>query len=122
MAIRVTTDEVKEIIDTDLTDPRITAFITGASTVIDTNLADQNLDAAVLKEIERWLSAHYIALAFERQAIHEKAGPAEQRFADVFGMYLEDTTYGQTASSLDPTGILAGLGKKKIQFKAVSEE
>lgn len=120
MALRVTPDEVKEIIDTDLTDPRITAFITGANQVVTTLLADDH-EADVLKEIERWLSAHNIATTIERQAIHEVAGPAEQRFSDVFGKYLESTTYGQTASALDTTGKLSSLGKKKITFKAINE-
>lgn len=121
MALRVTPEEVQEIIDTELTDPRITAFITSANQVV-TNLLSNDHESDTLKEIERWLAAHYIAATIERQAIHEKAGPAEQRFADVFGKRLESTTYGQTAAGLDTTGKLASLGLRKISFKAVSEE
>lgn len=121
MALRVTPNEVKEIIDTELTDARITAFITGANAVVDNNLLNRNLEDATLKEIERWLSAHYIAHSIERQAIQEKAGPVEQRFSDVFGKFLESTTYGQTASTLDPTGTLSNLGMKKVNFKAINE-
>ena len=121
MALRVTPDEVKEIIDTDLTDPRITAFITGANAVVEDRLVGKGLSTSLLKEIERWLAAHYIAANIERQAIQEKAGPASQSFANIFGKHLLSTTYGQTAAELDSTGTLASAGKKAIVFKAISE-
>lgn len=121
MANRVTADEVKEIIDTGLTDPRIDAFITGANQIVTSQLKD-DFEEPALKEIERWLAAHFIAANIERQAIQEKAGPAEQKFSDQFGMRMMSTTFGQTAASLDSTGKLAALGQKKIMFKSINEE
>lgn len=122
MATRVTPAEVKDIIDTDLTDLRIQAMIDGANQIITKVLGSAGLAEELLKEIERWLSAHYIAATFERQAIHEVAGPAEQKFSDVFKAGLDSTTYGQTAKGLDPTGALADMGMKTIKLIAISEQ
>lgn len=117
---RVNANEVKEIIDTELTDSRIQAFILGANELVTHHLGD-DLEESLLKEIERWVAAHFMT-SFERQAIEEKAGPVEQKFSDVFGMGLESSTYGQTAKSLDPTGKLAVLGKKTIQLISISQK
>lgn len=121
MANRVTADDVKEILDTDLTDTRIDAFITGANVFVTKILGNKNLGVDLLKEIERWLSAHYIAATINRQAIEQVAGPVEQKFSDVFGKNLDSTTYGQTAQGLDPTGLLAKAGMKTVSFKAINE-
>lgn len=118
---RITPTDVTDIIDTDLSDTRLGSFIAGAHQAVQAQLKDAGLDEELLKEIERWLSAHYVT-AFERQAIQEKAGPVEQRFSDAFGMGLDSSTYGQTAKSLDPTGRLAVLGKKTIQLISISEK
>lgn len=120
---RVTPTEVKEIIDTQLTDPRIEVFIIGASKLVDNTLVGKGLDEDTLKEIERWLAAHNVAATHERQAIHEKAGPAEQRFSDIFGQGLLSTTWGQMAISLDTTGTLQDIAhhRREIKFKAVPE-
>lgn len=122
MATRVTADEVEEIIDTDLGSSRIEAFITGANEMVNEFLTGQGLSDSLLKEIERWLAAHYIAATFERQATKEKAGPVEQQFSDVFGENLKSTTYGQTAAQLDPTNKLSNAGKKAINVIAVNED
>lgn len=122
MAARVDPDGVKQIIDTDLTDPRIQVFINGANAVVTKNLGNSSLGEDLLTEIERWLSAHFIS-CFEdnRQAIKQKAGPVEQIFSDIFGMGLDSSTYGQTAKSMDPTGKLSDLGMKTVKILAISE-
>lgn len=121
--VRITAPEVKEIIDTDFPDHRIEVFIQGASKLIDNKLVGQGLDDATLQEIERWLAAHYIAVTSDRQAIQEIAGPVEQRFSDIFGQFLLATTWGQTAISLDPTGILQDIadGRRSIKLIAIPE-
>src|SRR3990167_11412597 len=55
---RVTSIEVKEIISTDIAD--LTAYITAANLLV-TEVLGGLLSDALLKEIERWLSAHLIA-------------------------------------------------------------
>lgn len=120
MAVRVTADEVKEIIDTELSDTRINSFVIASHNTIESNLLNKGLEEDLLKEIERWLSAHYIT-AFERQAIEEEAGPVSQKFANVFDKGLDSSTYGQTVKMLDKTGILENLNGKKIKIVAISE-
>jgi len=122
MANRVTADEVKDIIDTELTNARIDTFITGANQIVTEVLGDENLGSDLLKEIERWLAAHYIAATFERQAIEQEAGPVSQKFSDIFGPDLQSSTYGQTASQLDSTNKLDKLGQKTISMIAVDED
>lgn len=118
MPTRTTASAVKDIMDTELTDTRIDAFITSASDLVDRLLADDYEDPT-LEQLELWLTAHLIASTIERQAIQEIAGPVEQKFSDVFGQNLSSTTYGQVVASLDTSGKLANLGKRKIIFKAV---
>ena len=120
---RVTALMVQEIIDTELTESRVKIFIAGASKMVDNTLVGKGLDEDTLIEIERWLAAHNIAATFERQAIHEKAGPAEQRFPDIFGQGLLSTTWGQMAVALDTTGTLQDIADRRrmIKFKAIPE-
>ena len=119
---RVTPTEVREIIDTKLTDARIEIFITGATTLVNNKLVGKGLDDPTLKEIERWLSAHNIAANIDRQVIHEEAGrgAAVQKFSDIFGQYLLSTTYGQTAITLDPTGTLEEIAQARRPIKLIS--
>ena len=120
---RVTALMVQEIIDTELSESRVKIFIAGASKMVDNTLVGKGLDEDTLIEIERWLAAHNIAATFERQAIHEKAGPAEQRFPDIFGQGLLSTTWGQMAVALDTTGTLQDIADRRrmIKFKAIPE-
>lgn len=118
---RVTASEVKDIIDTDLIDARVNAYINSANILVNEVLVNEGLSDALLTEIERWLAAHYITCN-ERQAIQQVAGPAEQRFSDVFGKHLLSSTFGQTAAQLDTTGKLAKLGQKTVTLKAISED
>lgn len=124
--VRITADEIRPILDeitADFDDPKIETFISTANTFVNTHLGDKNISEAVLREIERWLTAHFVS-CLERQAIKEKAGPAEQEFSDIFGEFLMSSTYGQTAIGLDPTGTLLEIaqGKKPVKLIAISEQ
>lgn len=105
MPNRVQGEQVKEVFETDLTATQLEPFITDAHNVIQDNLVGITNEpgAATLKSIERWLSAHF-ASAWDPRTVEE--GPARGKFE---GPGLADTTYGQRAIALDPTGILAGL-------------
>lgn len=126
MANRVTATEVTDIMDTDLTDSVIEVYIKYANALVNEHLdnSDNNLSDDVLKEIERYLSAHAAVATQERQAIEQEAGPVREKFADVFGMGFSSTTYGQMALNLDDTGTLDDLNqtKKKVVMKSVNEE
>jgi len=116
---RTTPVEVKEIIDTSLTDSQITAYIGIANTIV-TNNVTCGLAASALEEIERWLTAHLISITQERQVKKEKLGEAELTYAGEYGTGLKSTSYGQTVLMLDTCGGLANLGKKAINLTAVT--
>jgi hypothetical protein len=118
--MRTTASEIKDILDTELSDARIEAFIQAASDVV-TGLLSNDFDEPILTNIERWLTAHYIAVTVERRAIQEIAGPVEQKFSDIYGQNLQATDYGQVAASLDTTGKLASIGRRRIFFRSINE-
>lgn len=118
MAERVTVDEVKKLIDTELSD--VAPFIKAANLTIDEHLLNDGIGAALLKEIERWLSAHFVAMR-ERQLTSETAGDAANQYGGSFGMGLNFTQYGQQVRLLDPTGKLANAGNtgRDAMFKVL---
>jgi len=119
---RVTETEVKLIMDTDLADATVTPFITAANLVVTDRLTGQHSDA-LLKEIERWMSAH-LASVLDSPATTEKLGDASIRYeaavnaTDADG--LRATRYGRQVLLLDSSGILAsGVGKRRANLVAV---
>ena len=111
MAARVTSDEVKEIIDVDSTITDITPFITAANLLVTSECTDSSLTDAMLKEIERWLAAHFVAIRDTRRSA-EKAGSVGENFQYSLGLNLQVTMYGQQACMLDTSGALFALSKK----------
>lgn len=105
---RVTGAEVKEIIDTSLTDAQVAPFIAAASAMVDQYLGDAGLSDALLKEIERWLSAHLVAVRDPR-AQSKGVGDLRIQYRGRTGLGLDATLYGQQVKALDPTGALASL-------------
>lgn len=115
--VRVTATEVKGIIDTELTNEAIAVYIESASVLVDSVLGTGT--SALLKEIERWLSAHMLATTKERQAKSEEADGAKVVYSGYYGDKLSSTTYGQQVLMLDITGKFANLGKRKAMIFAV---
>lgn len=119
---RVTPAEVKVILDnTELSDAVLTAYITGANAMVTSVLGDADVPASVLKEIERWLAAHMVAVSRERTAEAEEAGGARVKYTGQYGTGLASTPYGQMVMALDPTGKMATTGKRAVSFYAVPE-
>lgn len=119
MATRTMASDVKKIIDTDLDDSTVDAYIQGASYTIDDVLGSSNLSPELLTEIERWLTAHLIASTRERQPVEAKAGPASVKYQGVTGSGLNSTFYGQTVKAMDTSGRLASLGGKRVTMHAI---
>lgn len=118
--MRVTAAEVKEIMaDVTLADGIVNSYILGANSMVNTVLAGKTLSDELLKEIERWLSAHLIAVTRERMASKEGAGGAFIEYAGNYGEGLKSTSYGQTVLVLDSTGSFAAVGRKQVQFTAI---
>lgn len=116
MAIRVTYEEVLEIMDSDVTvsQKQADAMITAASLTIDKIFeSDTTVTEAQLKEFERWLTAHFIASTISRMAREERIGDAGITFTGRWGFRLELTPYGQTLMTMDTTGRLMASGKMR---------
>ncbi len=116
---RVTAAEVREIITTALGDTAIDAYIAIANPMV-TNTVTCGLAAATLKEIERWLTAHMIAITNDRTTTEEKLGEATVKYVDVYGEGFKSTSYGQMVLLLDTCGGFANLGKKAVSIKAIT--
>lgn len=110
---RVTADEVKEIIDVDSSITNLTPFITAANLLVNAECTDSSLSDELLKEIERWLSAHFIAIRDTRSA-SEGAGSVRISYQYKLGLNLNVTLYGQQCLLLDTSGALARLNKGKV--------
>ncbi len=118
MAWRVTEEDVRGIVDTD-EKFSIAPFIDVATALTDYVSAQDNgsvLNAALLKEIEKWLSAHFYAIK-DPQSTEKKTEEASAKFQGQTAMGLDSTYWGQMAKSLDVSGTLATLGKKKVGFE-----
>jgi hypothetical protein len=115
----VTSEEVKEIISTPLTD--LTAFISAAHTIVEDRLLDQGLTDTALKEIERWLAAHFVSFRSPAEKRSQKIGSAQEVYLvanlSSTGGMLKTSLYGMQAMALDTSGTLAQLGKKKAVLK-----
>ena len=121
MSIRVTPAEVKEIMDNCTTsDSIVNTFITGASAVIDKVFSgDTTMSDAMLKEIERWFTAHMIASTLSRTTSDEKLGDAQVTYTGKWAMGLDSTPYGQMVKTLDVSGKMAKMGLKGASIYAI---
>jgi hypothetical protein len=116
---RTTAAEVKEIIKTKLTEAEVTPYVTSANILVTQALGSSSLDSDVMREIERWVAAHMIAVTKTRQATDEKAGTASVKYSGQYGANLSSTSYGQMALTLDVSGRLAALGGRAMEIYAV---
>lgn len=110
MAVRnanalVDADDIKDIIDTNLTDEQINAFINMAY-FVSKDLGDTSeVSQGMLTEIQRLLAAHFITCR-EQQPKSEKLRDVSATYRGADGMGLRSSTYGQQAIALDASGIL----------------
>jgi len=130
MAVRnknalVDVEDVKDVLDTGLTDEQINAYINMAyyrTIPLATNLGNCGGSAA-LASIQALLAAHFIATTREPQLESESiAGEASVRYRGKTDMGLNATTYGQQALALDCSGLLAKAGLKAASIKVWAHE
>lgn len=117
MAVRTQISEVKAIIETELADGDITAYIGTANTLVNSVLGTGMTD--LLTEIEKWLAAHLIASTRERMGQVEKAGTASIEYVGTTGEGLKSTPYGQMVLTLDTTGAMSSLYGKSAKMTAI---
>lgn len=123
MAARVTVSEVKEIMDScTVTDAIVNTFIGAATELVDTAFEnDTTTSTTLLKEIERWLTAHMLASTLSKTTSDEKLGDASVKYTGQWGKKLESTPYGHMVLILDVTGKMANSGKMGASIFAVPE-
>lgn len=115
---RVTAAEVRQVIrltEEAVPDPTLAQHIEVAGRLVDDLLGSKSLSDDRLKDIERYLSAHFSAL-FNKEAMaaERKVGEAETEYylVNSVGKYLDLTVWGQTARLLDTSGTLAALSSE----------
>lgn len=112
MIPRVDPVDVREIMETSLTDIQLEAFTMAATLLINEKLSSSGLSDDLLFEIERWLTAHF-ATSREKLTTSESMGGASDSYAVQIGLGLNGSFYGQQVKLLDSSGILAGLDERK---------
>jgi hypothetical protein len=117
---RVDIDEVKEVFAVSatsvLSNVQMEVFINTANMIVTNVLvaSGKAYTDAELKEIERYLAAHFCSLRDQRAAA-EKFDVLAVTYQGKTGMALDATHYGQTAKLLDRYGVLQTLGDKVKQ-------
>jgi hypothetical protein len=117
-------DAVKEIIDSDLTDQQINAFINMAyyATLPLVGNLTRCGGGDALCEIQKLLAAHFLTM-FERQTTQESvAGEWSVSYMGKAGEGYKSSLYGQNALMMDCSGQLGRAGLKTIQFAVVDYE
>jgi hypothetical protein len=112
MANRATEAEVKEILDTNLEETEITPFLNAANTVVTDVLMDEEYSDDLLKTIETWLAAHFVAIRDPRIS-KEKVGDGDATYHGKSGLGLNHTPYGQQVMLMDHHGKLAEITSSK---------
>ena len=117
---RANENDVLEILDgTSLDAEDVTPFLTAANLLVTQQLGSEGLGDALLKEIERWVAAHFVA-AKEKQVKSETIGGVSQSYQTGSAPAgLGTTVYGERALMLDPTSRLAQMGLRRVAFGAV---
>jgi len=114
--VRVSAENVKDIIDTSLTTGQINAFINSAHAVVASNLVDKGLSEITLTQIELWLAAHLLSARDQRKKA-VKVDDVSVTYQGETGQGLKSTFYGQQVLNLDTTNTLAALGQKKASIQ-----
>jgi hypothetical protein len=123
MAIRVVASEVRQIMDNcTLSDQVVDSFIVAANAVINKVFAeDTETGATLLKEIEKWFTAHMIASTLSRTTSEEKVGDASLKYTGQWGKNLDSTPYGQMVKVLDTSSKMSNVGKMLASIYAVKQ-
>jgi hypothetical protein len=117
----VTEGEVLEIY-ADAGSRSLKPFIDAAHLVIENRFGITTLSPTHLKEIERWLAAHFASCVISSTAevSRDKIGNSEREYfrqSQPKAAVISSTKYGQQACLLDTTGVLATSGKQLAQLR-----
>lgn len=109
-----TAEDVAAVYETDRDATAIEPFIAIAGAFTDAYLVGKGLSDAVVKEVQRYLAAHFMFVT--DAGMHETLSIADvrERFtkAEKYpGLF--DSRWGRTAVMMDPSGTLAELARPK---------
>lgn len=109
--------EVLDVVSSEHSEGMINRAINTAYNLVQDNLLGKGLSANALKDIELYLSAHFVVI-IDGQAEEEDIAEGEYRiaYAGEFGEGLKGTRHGQVAISLDTSGTLAKLSLRPAKF------
>lgn len=121
MAVRVLAEEVLEIMDgCSVSTSIVDSLIVAANAVVNKVFEnDTETSSTLLKEIEKWYTAHMLASSLSRTTQEEKLGDASVIYTGKYGMMLDSTPYGQMVKTLDITGKMANTGKSGATIRAI---
>ena len=125
MAVRTTSAAVQGVLRLgsqggdydDANNPSLTPYIDSATVIVDRVATcaiarSKTLTTAEKELIERWLAAHLYMMSDQQYASKNTAG-AGGGFRAQGGRNLDGSTYGQTAKTLDYSGCLEAIDKRK---------
>lgn len=119
---RVTISDVKQLINTSLSDAEVITHIQIATELVDNVLGSEtSLSNTMKKWIEGYLTAHFISIGREQKGgiTEVEVGDTRVKYGATFGDYLKASSYGQAAAQLDTTGKLASTGNIKALFRNI---
>lgn len=102
-------------------------FIDSAHLMVDEELSTSGHSEARLKEIEKYLAAHFAVITLERGGmLKQKIGDAEEMYQSpgFNTVGLVTTRFGQQVVILDTTGHMAAIAQKPVKaiFRVVGDD
>jgi len=122
MALRATKNQLRGIIKTSLGDEELVPFITTANIMVNELLLSEGYSDDLLKQIELWLAAHFLAVRDPRTSSDTIPGGPTLHYHGQTGIEgLKQTPYGTQVMMLDHHGILAKAAQSsgKVDFEAL---
>lgn len=126
MSVRVTVDEVKEIMTNDpdnytISNAVVEAMIRTANRAVDSIFSDDTTTSeAILTDIEKFYAAHLLAISdLSNRVVEEQIDDARVKYSVSSGKGLDSSGYGQIVKQLDTTGKMANLSKKSASIRAI---
>ena len=128
MAIRVTVEQVQALFtdaDPDVTESQVLDAITTANSIVEERLltaltpALSTLSELTLTQIEKYLSAHFVAL-IDTPIARDSVGTISENVQQRVDLGLLYTKYGQQAVLLDATGVLRSMTAVKAKAPATA--
>ena len=123
MTVRVTPNELRQIINTNISDDAVLfVHIETANRLVD-DLLSGKLSESRLKDVESYLAAHLLSMRDQDagQLTSKTIESTTAQYGGEFGLGLSMTRFGQIASVLDTTGRLSSLGKARGQFRVFGD-